>query len=153
MIYNRTAADVESAKKVRLEKVQTGLPLTDEEIETLERGTMTISTINRIETKQKELKILLNGAGYFNINISVKTWGYSDIFDEENFQRLLDNLNNLKSAFFVYKDTPATPSISFDYQSINSLEKILFDLESMVTDMKGRYRQCGTFQCGEANEL
>ena len=36
---------------------------------------------------------------------------------------------------------------------INALEKILFDLDVMINDVKSHYRECGTFEsgCGESS--
>lgn len=150
MIYNRTSEDVSLSKMYR-EKLQKGETLSESQIATLERGTMTINTLNRIEEKQAELKGLLNNMGYWNTNITNKSWGYSDIFSKTEFQRIINNLNILRNAFFVFSDTPKTPPISFHYEDINSLEKILFDIDVMINDVKSRYRECGTFECGEEN--
>lgn len=150
MIFDRTQNDIDAALRIRNEKVQKFKTLTSEEIEVLERGTMTINTINRIEQKQEELKVLFNDMGYWNTEIENKTdWLLTDIFDLENFQRIIDNLNILRQAFFVHISTPPTPIVSYHYQSINSLEKILYDLETMTQDVKSLYKICGTFNCGE----
>ena len=149
MIYNRTKADVDTALSIRAEYVQKGTELTSEQVEQLERGTITINTLNRIENKQKSLKSLFNDMGYWNTPTTNKEWQYTDIFDEVNFQRIVDNLNILRNAFFVFKNTPKTPPVSYHYEDINSLEKILFDLDVMINDVKSLYRECGTFECGE----
>lgn len=151
MIIDRTQYDVDEAKRIRIEKVQSFVELTDEEIEILERGTITVNTLNRIEDKQKELKDLFFHAGYYNTDMINKTWNYTDIFSSVEFNRLIDNLNVLRNAFFVYSDTPPTPNTAYHYKDINSLERILVDLENMLMDMKSRCRQCGTFMCGEVN--
>ena len=65
MIFDRTAADVEEAIRIRKEKVQKMQDLTEEEINILERGTLTINTLNRIEEKQEELKNLFEQDFYF----------------------------------------------------------------------------------------
>ena len=149
MIFNRTKADVDEAKKIRVQKVQHFDQLTDDEINILERGMMTINTLNRIEQAQDELVGLLNGAGYWNIAIENKAWQNTDIFDSSEFQRILDNTNVLKNAFLTYGNTPRTPNISYRYDDINALEKILYDLNSMVDDIEENYRECGNFECGE----
>ena len=151
MITDRTASDVSLAKTLRA-KVQSGQTLSDAEISIMERGTITINTLNRIENKQAELKKLLANEGYYNTPIQNKTWGYTKYFKENEFRRILNNLNVLRSAFFVYADTPGTPPISFHYENINALEKVLFDIETMLNDMIDRFRECGTFECGEENE-
>ena len=149
MIFDRTQNDVDTAILLRDTKVKKFETLTESEIATLEKGTLTINTLNRIENKQEELKTLFNNMGYWNTPITNKTWGENDVFNEEEFQRILDNTNVLRNAFFVYKATPNTPPISYHWQDINALEKILNDLDVMINDVKSHYRECGTFESGE----
>lgn len=149
MIFDRTQNDVDTAMLIRNTKVKKFEALTESDINYLERGTITINTLNRIENKQEELKNLFNDMGYWNTTITNKTWGENDIFNADEFQRILDNTNVLRQAFFVYKATPNTPPISYYWQDINALEKILYDLDVMINDVKSNYRECGTFYCGE----
>ena len=158
MIFDRTQNDVDTARIIRNEKVKfdpitmqpTNLDeLTPTELETLTKGTFNYTDLNRIEAKQEELKNLFNEMGYWNTSITNKTWGENDIFNEDEFQRILDNTNVLRQAFFVYKDTPNTPPISYYWDDINALEKILYDLDVMINDVKSNYRECGTFESGE----
>ena len=149
MITNRTQYDVDTAILIRNTKVKKFEELTANDINYLERGTITINTLNRIESKQEELKNLFNDMGYWNTSITNKVWGENDIFNVDEFQRILDNTNVLRNAFFVYMDTPKTPNVSYYWQDINALEKILYDLDVMINDVKSHYRECGTFYCGE----
>ena len=149
MIFDRTQNDVDTAILLRNEKVKKFKELTESEIATLEKGTMTYNTLNRIENKQDELKNLFNDMGYWNIPIINKVWGENHIFNVDEFQRIIDNTNVLRQAFFVYNDTPNTPPISYHYNDINALEKILYDLDVMINDVKIKYKRCGTFRCGE----
>ena len=158
MIFDRTQNDVDTARILRNEKVKfdpitmqpTNLDeLTPAELQTLNKGTFNYTDLNRIENKQDELKNLFNEIGYWNTPITNKTWGENDIFNVDEFQRILDNTNVLRQAFFVYKDTPNTPPISYNYNDINALEKILNDLDVMINDVKSNYSECGTFESGE----
>ena len=149
MIFDRTQNDVDTAIFLRNTKVKKFETLTESEIATLEKGTLTINTINRIEAKQEELKNLFNDMGYWNTPITNKLWSENDVFNVDEFQRIIDNTNILREAFFVYKATPNTPPISYHYNDINALEKILYDLDVMINDVKSNYRECGTFECGE----
>lgn len=149
MIFDRTQNDVDTAIVLRREKVKKFQKLTESEIATLEKGMLTINTINRIESKQEELKNLFHNMGYWNTPITNKTWGDNDMFYVDDFQRILDNTNVLRQAFFVYKATPNTPQISYYWDDINALEKILNDLDVMINDVKSNYRECGTFESGE----
>lgn len=149
MIFDRTQNDVDTAILLRDTKVKKFETLTESEIATLEKGMLTINTLNRIETKQEELKNLFNDMGYWNTPITNKVWSENDIFNVVDFQRILDNTNVLRNAFFVHNDTPNTPPISYHWQDINALEKILYDLDVMINDVKSHYRECGTFESGE----
>ena len=149
MITNRTQYDVDTAIRLRKEKVQTFQELTENEIAILEKGMFTLNTLNRIEEKQEDLKGIFNDMGYWNVPITNKSWDNTQIFDENEFQRIIDNTNVLRQAFFVYKDTPNTPPISYRWQDINALEKILYDLDVMINDIKSNYKECGTFESGE----
>lgn len=149
MIFNRTQNDIDNAISLRDTKVKNFQELTQSEIDTLERGTMTINTLNRIETKQQELKNLFNAMGYWDTPITNKSWSVYDLFSADDFQRILENVNTLRRAFFVYKDTPNTPDVSYHYEDINALEKILYDLDVMINNVKSNYRECGTFESGE----
>ena len=151
MIFDRTQNDVDTAILIRRNKVQKFQALTDEEIETLEKGTITINTLNRIEEKQQMLKGLFEEMGYWNTPIVNKGWDFTQIFDIDDFNRIVENVNILRKAFFTYKDTPNTPLPNFHFTNINSLEKILFDLDVMINDVKSRYKRCGTFRCGGNN--
>ena len=150
MIFDRTQNDVDTAVVLRREKVQTFQELSESEIATLEKGMLTINTLNRIETKQEELKNLFNDMGYWNTPIINKVWDFSGIFKGEEFDRILNNLEILRKAFFVYKNTPDIPDNNYrKYQTINDVEKILHDLDVMINDVKSYYRECGTFESGE----
>ena len=152
MIYDRTAADVETAKTLR-GLLQAGNTLTSGQITALERGSCTINMLNRVEGKQAELAVILNEYAYM-VHIENKTdWQTTDIFTYQDHQRLLNNLNLLKQAYFIYATTPITPTYMYGYVEANSIEKILVDIENMITDMQGRFRECGTFECGEVNNL
>ena len=158
MIYNRTQYDVDTARIIRNTKIKfdpitmqpTNLDeLTPDELIILNKGTFNYTDLNRIENKQDELKNLFNAMGYWNTPITKKAWGENDIFNVDEFQRIIDNTNVLRNAFFVYKDTPNTPPVSYHYNDINALEKILYDLDVMINDVKADYRYCGEFECGE----
>lgn len=149
MIFDRTRQDVQNAVKIREEEIKFFETLTAEEEAILDRGMLTLTTLNRIESKQEELKSLFNEMGYWNTPIENKQWTTNQLFKEAEFKRLIDNTNVLRGAFFVFNNTPLTPPVSYYYEDINALEKILFDLGEMVDDVQIHYRECGAFECGE----
>lgn len=150
MIYDRTIEDVTQALEIRKNYVQKGLPLEQSQIDILERGTLTINTINRIENKIQELQNKFNEIYYFCGDVSIKNWQYSQIFYyKTEFTRILHNIELLMQAFYVKNDTPQIPEIDIYFQNINDMEKILYDLETVYNDMQLLFRECGTFECGE----
>lgn len=150
MIFDRTQNDVDAAVSIRKNKVQKFLELTEEEIEILEKGSLTINTLNRIEDKSQELQNLINELGYFNTDVKVMVWANGGYFKQEDFDRILQNLQKLRNAFFVYSTTPDMPDNNYrKYQTINDVEKILNDLGVMINDVKANYRYCGEIKCGE----
>lgn len=148
MIYTRTASDVSEAKKIIKEKVQKNIALTDAEIETLERGTITVNTLNRIETKQQELVHTLNSMGYYGRRVINKAWSYQGIFDESEFVRITSNNSNIRAMFYPLENTPANAIPKYNYQELNRLEKILQDLYENALYAQNIYPICGTFECG-----
>ena len=146
-IYNRTQQDVDNAKRIRLEKVQKFLDLTDDDIAVLERGFVTINTLNRIESKQRELKSLLSEAGYYS-DFESKTWTNSDYSTSSDLKRICENTKKLRASFFVYNRTPENPMAKYYFEEFNKIEKILVDISYMIASMVSRYRRCGTFNCG-----
>lgn len=150
MIFDRTQTDVITAKSLIEEKVKHFIQLSEQEIEKLERGTLTITTLNRIENKQKEIKNTINSMGYYNTPTTNKEWSYLDIFSGGDFGRILNNINYLRHSFFTYKDTPITPNNNYtNYQVINDVEKIMHDIGAMINDVQSLYIECGTIECGE----
>lgn len=148
MIFDRTQEDVSAAIDIRNTKIKKFETLTEQDIKTLERGSFTINTLNRIENKQNTIKMLLNSVG-IPIEITNKNWDNTQIFDEIEFNRILQNLNVLIESFCVYKNTPQVPKKSFYFEDINSIEKILFDLEELHTNLLKSFRYSGIVYLGQ----
>ena len=147
MIFDRTQEDVDTAVRLRNEKVKEFKNLTSEEINTLERGTITVNTLNRIENKQTEIAEMLSQLS-INVEIKNKNWEETQIFNRAEFQRILDNLNVLVKYFCVYSNTPNVPKISYHFEDINAIEKILFDLEELYNKALKSFVYCGITHCG-----
>ena len=152
MIFDRTQSDVDQAKIIRDTKIKSFEALTESDIEILERGMLTINTLNRIEDKEKVLKDTINAMGYWGHSFNNKTWTSTDVFHLDDFQRIVTAVYYLSNGFFVFSTTPPTPETTdatYDYLTFNDIEKILYDLELMVENVKSRYRECGNYECGQ----
>lgn len=151
MIFDRTSKDVETALKIREEKVKKSITLTDEEKETMRRGFLTIETINEIEEKERILWYVLREMGYYNIfqrENNKTNWSLRDIFLQSDLRRIVEICNAYRDAFFVLSTTPRKPTAKFHYSDINVLEKNLRDIEIVTEQVKERYKRCGSTVSG-----
>lgn len=149
MIFNRTQKDVDDAKAIINEKVKKNLELTEDDVAILEKGTITINTINRIEEKQATLKLLLDSQAYYTKPIINHIWDYDMIFDESHFKEIIQDTYVLRDAFFDYTSTPKDIFSEYTYQNINNIEQILFDINRMMNYVMANYLECGNVECGE----
>lgn len=149
MIFDRTHEDVDEAKKIRDEKVKNFKTLSESEINTLERGFFTINTLNRIEQKQHELYTNLLEYGYDTACINKTDWANDDIVTLSVYTRLLNNLDNLKNGFTYLKDGTVTPTSMLDFESMNAVEKMLYDIENLLNNMVNSWIYvCDEYYCG-----
>lgn len=148
MITDRTQLDVKNAKSIVEEKVKKFIELTSAEENILERGMVTINTINRIEDKQAEIQEILNDMGYWNVSIFNKKWNLGDVFRQSDLDRIVENNSMLRSAFYALKDSPINAIGKYHYLEFNSLERILLDIFTNIEYTISRYRRCGNFNCG-----
>lgn len=148
MIFDRTQSDAEEARKIR-SKLQSGYTISDEEIALLDKGTLNIDTLNRIENKQTELYNLFIQYGYFCQAIQNKTWEYGDFFEALDFSRIIENNEKLRSAFFDFVNSPKKPKEEYNFSNINDIEKLLYDLDVNYQYMVSNIRECGTFESGD----
>lgn len=149
MIFDRTQEDVYEAKKIRDEKVKNFETLSENEINTLERGFFTINTLNRIEQKQHELYTNLLKYGYDTSCINKTDWTDDDIVTVSVYTRLLNNLDNLKKGFTYLKNGTITPTSMLDFENMNAVEKILYDIENLLNNMVNSWIYvCDEYYCG-----
>lgn len=149
LIFDRTASDVSLAKSLANERKKQFADFTEEEKKTIERGFFLLSTINRIEDSEEMLFGFIRDLAYYGDSIETKRWDYADIFRESDFSRVIKNAKVLRDTFFSYSTTPSDVAVRYDFQSLNNLEKILYDLFSIVDFLEENSKECDTFYCGE----
>ena len=143
MIIDRTHNDVLKS----IELAQRGGVFSEEEIKTLERGMVTINTLNRIEEKQKEIADSISEMGY-PVSIENKTWNQQDVFFFEDLRRIVFNVEKLRTSFFALNETPANPRAEYHYREFNLIEKVLLDIQNNVIFAEENYKICGNAECG-----
>lgn len=143
MIIDRTHNDVLKS----IELAQRGGVFSEKEIETLERGMVTIDTLNRIEEKQKEIADSISEMGY-PVSIENKTWKQQDVFFFEDLKRIVSNVEKLRTSFFALNETPANPRAEYHYREFNLIEKVLLDIQNNAVFAEENYKICGSAECG-----
>ena len=151
-IYNRTSESVKNSIEIRKEKISKGIALMENDLLTLSMGAITKEDINRIQLNIFNIGIELQNMGYyFQSQIESKIYDKNDIFYQEDLQNWCNLVDKFKKAFFSYADTPIKPLARYSFEEFNKLEKILFDLNNRIGEVKNLYRECGNYECGEDN--
>lgn len=127
-----------------------------------DKGFINYTDFNRIESDIAELETTMNSYGYLvPETLVIKTnWTYqgalgansfNNIPTLEHMNRILHNISVLMRVGSVYPTTPALPSTMeyATYKTFNDIEKILYDLWTMLHDAERYFRECNTFDCGE----
>lgn len=148
MIIDRTYSDVERAKEI-LKKLKSLEPISEEEYNILERGTVTYNTLNRIESKQREIAEKLLQWHYLKRPIENKIWTEKNIFSINDLERIVNNTINLRESFFVINDNIPNPQKTYFYIEFNSIEKILYEIYELILVTPQSFKYSGTFNSGQ----
>lgn len=133
-VFDRNLLDIKYAKELASKIQSLGYEsLSDGEKEQWEsglKGTLNYTDLNRIEGNSKTLAEM--------VKVSIVTpktdWTMMDIPTQSDFQRILDNVQKIRSSNYVHSDTPLTPVLPLNrYEKINDIERILFDAYDMYT--------------------
>lgn len=151
MIYDRTMQDVEKAQELFDTKVKSFIALTDDELITMERGRVTVNTLNRIETAQNNIGQMLVELGYLKEEPVTKTWS-DGVFFEDDLIRIVNNTKMLRNSFFVISENKE-PLPLFDYINFNIVEKILYEIDILTTAVKSTYKRAGAYIAGQVVHL
>lgn len=149
MIFDRTQEDIEKSRKIIDEKVKKFIDLSYDEINILSRATLTAETLNRIEDKQNEIKGIINNMGYWDTNMVIKRWKETSLFFKKDFERILNNIDILRNAFFENESMPKTPTAQYKYTTLNDVERILYEMEVLIDEVKRNYLESGDAECGQ----
>lgn len=134
MIFDRTQEHIIKSRQIFSSKIKKGIELTEDDMWYIDRGFFTVSTINRIIGKIKELYQILEERGYSAEGFGFTKEHYSEgeFFFEENFFELFENAMILERAYYGTNDIIGKIKKIYHYESMNRLEKFLHDLEIML---------------------
>lgn len=116
------------------------------------KGAINIGDLNRIQNNIRFLRDWLASDYGFSITIddSNPTWNRQDLPFLSNINRIRDNVVALVDSTYKF---PTTPTIDYNnpvnWDDANDIEKNLYDLYVILTNIPLSYVYCGTFSCGQ----
>lgn len=150
MIFDRTENDVRNAIEIINSKVKNFETLLESDLYALERGCFSVSTLNRIEGAVDEIVQKMTDLGGI-ATAETREWALGDVFFVSDFNRILNNISYLRSKITVSEETPNVPAPEFSYTALNSIEKILYDLQTLLENMEKSFVYSGEVYSGEVN--
>ena len=152
MITDRTEQDVARWKELR-DKGYAGMTAAERsEWNYAMKGCYSHKDMNRVESAVEALSNKLVTLGYLSAPLSVKTsWSWGSVLFEDDMTRYLGNIATLRKSLPVYRTTPAAPTIDqpFTYERANDIEKILIDLDQILTTLSQSVIYAGEKMSGE----
>lgn len=130
LITDRTAADVASGT---------------------DKGYYNVTDLNRVGAAVKYIAKQFTGYGYA-VEISPKTdWSESDTPTASQMETYRLNIANLRAVIAIMASTPKTPETMrfLDYLKANDIERILQDLNTLITNMEQAWFFSGDLYAGE----
>lgn len=139
-VFDRTAEDVKRVLELN-QKYISGTITEDEKNEWLAglKGALNIEDLNRVE---RNCDIVANKIA---VVVNTKNWVKNNIPRVSDYQRILENVETIRSSYAVLNTTPETPFQPLNtFQKWNDIEHILFDVDSIYTRTMDAFAYCGT---------
>ena len=115
------------------------------------KGCYNASDLNRVGAAVQYVAERFSAQGY-TVAVSPKTdWLASDIPTASELETYRQNIATLRSLIAVMKSTPETPETMrfLDYIKANDIERILLDLDALLTNAAAAWYQSGELFAGE----
>lgn len=115
------------------------------------KGCYNASDLNRVGTAVDYVTTRLQSAGYAVETAPKIDWSIADKPKLGQMQTYLDNVRALRAAFTVPPSMPPVPEDMDDLTSIeaNNIERILYDLNTLITNIMASWVQSGMVQSGQ----
>jgi len=151
LITDRTSQDVERWNELR-KKGWEGLSEEERaEWASAMKGAYNHTDLNRVEGAVQYIAERLTANGYI-FRPEVKTsWTLRELPTRADFDRYFENVKILRGMLSTYSTTPLAPTTKrkLDYQMANDLEKILVDIDDLITKMEQSWLYSNDIFCGE----
>lgn len=117
------------------------------------KGAYNASDLNRVGEAMNYIRDRLADASYISrIVFTAKTdWTETDIPTAKDITEYLRYVSIIREALAQFATTPTTPTYTggLDYQEANNIEKILVDVDQLITNTLASCYYCGELFCGE----
>lgn len=152
LITNRTQADVDRVAALA-GRVSAGTATAAEQTEWASdlKGAYNASDLNRVGAAVVYVAGRLTGYGYV-VSVSPRQdWQVADIPTQESMTAYLADVATLRAALTVAADTPEVPEDMerLTWQEANDIEKILVDVDELLTRMAAAWFYSGELYAGE----
>ena len=151
LITDRTQADVDRYTELRL-KYLSGMTAEERlEWETSLKGAYNYTDMNRVESAVEYVANRLTEAGYGVIPVVKKDWMGTDKPTLTDLQRYMKNISDIRSALATYETTPEAPTTErrLSFQEANAIERILADVDDLISKMVSAYFYSNDLYSGE----
>lgn len=154
-IFDRTIEDVDQVLMLINVIQQDGWNNVDDDVKSQFlgelRGTFNKVTIERIINNTKYLEEKLLSLGYNpQITHQKDVWSYSDIPTITDLTELVSNLQNLIDCFYNITGTLPTDMSTLEFDEVNDMERVLYDINRYSDRVDKRRLYCGTVMCGQS---
>ena len=116
------------------------------------KGCLNLNDLNRIEGNILYLAGKLESYGYAP-NIHGKMWTKSDMPNQNDMSRILDNIRDIIGAYYSPDNPPSLPTTMLSYNDINAIEENLYLIKELLECMKKSFKVVGTFKSGATTHL
>lgn len=116
------------------------------------RGSYNRDDMNRVEKAVVALSERMHEMGYHHDVLTTKTdWNYWSVPTRTDMVRYFGNVATLRGAIPVKRTTPAAPTVngSFNYSRANDFERILADIDDILTGIPKAMYHAGEVFSGE----
>lgn len=151
LITDRTQADVDRYTELKMKRLSGMTADEKAEWETQLKGAYNYTDMNRVESAVEYVANRLTEAGYIIIPVIKKNWAKTDKPTLADFNRYLKNVSDIRSALATYETTPDAPTTErkLSFQMANDIEKILTDVDDLISKMMSAYFYSGDLYSGE----
>lgn len=116
------------------------------------KGCLNLLDLNRIEGNIAFLAEKMESYSY-SPNIHGKQWNRADMPNQNDMERIIENIRALVNAFYSPDNPPALPTMMVSYADINAIEENLSLIKQMLDSMESSFKVVGTNKSGATTFL